>query len=71
MTKDNITEDVKFLLSFAPATHVKDVHPGLMPMFYISGSYEGDRALVQRIQDIVERYEIDVNTIEDLTEEEN
>ena len=69
--KDFITEDIKFLLSFAPATNVKDVHPGLMPMFYLTGSYDGDVALVQRIQSVVERYNIDVDTIEDLVADEH
>lgn len=69
MSKDFITEDIKFLLQFAPATNVDDVHSGLLPMMYLTGSYDGDKALVQRVQDVIARYNIDVDSIDDLMAE--
>lgn len=67
-----IREDIKFLLSFTPATDPDDVDPGLAPMFYITGTYEGDVSLAKRVQEICDRYDVaedidDEN--KDLTEE--
>lgn len=67
-----IREDIKFLLSFAPALAPDDVDSGLAPMFYLTGTYEGDVAVAKRVQDICDRYEVGEDVVdenEDLTEE--
>jgi hypothetical protein len=67
-----IREDIKFLLSFTPATSPDDVDPGLAPMFYVTGTYEGDVNLARQVQEICDRYDVDENIDdenEDLTEE--
>lgn len=49
-------KDIKFLLSFTPGT--KEVPQGLMSMFYITGSYEGDLELNERLREIADRYQV-------------
>ncbi len=51
-----IQEDLEFLVSFAPAKDPLKVEQGLAPMFYVTGSYNGDVALATRVQKICERY---------------
>lgn len=54
-----IREDVEFLLSFLPAKNRKDVEPGLAPMFYVTGTYEGDLVLADRVAEICDRYGVE------------
>ena len=68
--KNDVKDDIEFLLSFVPAIDPKDVYPDLMPMFYVTTTYEGDIKLAKRVQEIVRRYEIDVNSINDIFDEE-
>ena len=63
---EQIREDLKFLLSFVPAKDPKQVEEGLAPMFYITGTFEGDKELARRIKSIINRYGI----VEDDTEED-
>lgn len=64
---EQIKEDIIFLLSFVPAKDPKQVEKGLAPMFYVTGTYEGDVELAKRAQEIQNRYGI----IEDNPEEED
>lgn len=68
-TEEELRADIKFLISFVPATNVDEVESGLNPMFYITGKYEEDVKLIRRVQDIIERYGIMHDTdIENYTE---
>lgn len=49
-------KDIEFLLSFTPG--LDDVPEGLMSMFYMTGSYEGDVDLVERLREIAGRFDI-------------
>jgi hypothetical protein len=50
--------DIEFLLSFAPCDTPADVPSGLSPMFYFTGTYEGDLAIARKIADIKVRHDI-------------
>lgn len=65
MSADQFQDDIKFLLSFAPAETPEQVEPSLSPMFYITGSYEGDRKIAAKIAEIRKRHGIEVGEIED------
>lgn len=56
-----IRQDLEYLLSFVPARCREDVDKGLAPMFYVTGTYEGDIALADRVKEICERYNIEEN----------
>lgn len=58
---DVVKKDIEFLLTFVPATDPNQVQEGLAPMFYITGTYEGDVELAKKIQEICERYSIVVD----------
>ena len=65
MTQDEqVQQDIRFLLSFCPAYKTESVFPGLSPMFYLTGTYNGDVALVTRIEEIIARYQINKDIIE-------
>lgn len=55
---EQVKKDVEFLLTFTPASDPAKVEPNLAPMFYITGTYEGDMKLAKKVQDIRERYGI-------------
>lgn len=56
---EDVKDDIRFLLTLAPsALDPNDVAPDLSPMFYVTGSYEGDVKLISRIKDIRERYDL-------------
>jgi hypothetical protein len=55
---EQVKEDVEFLLRFTPADHPTKVEPDLAPMFYVTGTYEGDLRLAEKVQGIRERYDI-------------
>ena len=55
---EDVKDDIKFLLKLAPASDPNDVVPDLAKMFYATGSYEGDLALVRRVKEIMDRYDI-------------
>ena len=57
-----LEKDIEFLLSFAPVEKAEDVPEGLAPMFYFSGTYEGDVAIANRIEEIKSRYVNSQNT---------
>lgn len=61
MTTPQLKDDIKFLLSFAPALSPDDVTDGLSSMFYITTTYKGDLALAERVEAICERYDININ----------
>jgi hypothetical protein len=69
MTKENngtqLRDDLKFLLSFAPAQSPEHVVAGLAPMFYVTLTYEGDVALAARIEEIRNRYAISEEELDD------
>lgn len=68
MTADvlkQVKEDIEFLLSFTPASDPAEVSQGLAPMFYITGTYEGDLKLAERVHDIRDRYDIPVGDPEE------
>lgn len=60
-----LRDDLKFLLSFAPAQSPEHVVDGLAPMFYVTLTYKGDLELAERVADIRRRYGIDLDEIED------
>lgn len=62
---EQVKEDVEFLLSFTPASGPSEVAPDLAPMFYVSGTYEGDVEIAKRVQIIRERYDIEMNDEEE------
>ena len=62
---DKVHADIEFLLSFVPATRPDQVTEGLAPMFYITGTYEGDLELARKVQEICERYDIVLDHDED------
>ena len=53
-----VKTDVEFLLTFTPASNPSEVVPNLAPMMYVTGTYEGDIKLAEKVQDIRERYDI-------------
>lgn len=55
---EQIKEDIEFLLSFCPAQSLSQVEDNLPPMFYITGSYQGDKEIAARVERICERYQI-------------
>ena len=55
---EKVKDDITFLLNLAPASDPNDVEPNLAPMFYITGTYDGDVTLVSRIKEIRDRYDI-------------
>lgn len=57
-TAEKVREDIEFLLTFIPASDPNQVEQGLAPMFYITGTYEGDVKLATRVKEICERYDI-------------
>ena len=61
MDNEQLHEDLKYLMSFAPAQCPDEVVEGLAPMFYITASYKGDVAIAQRIKEIHERYSIEID----------
>jgi hypothetical protein len=66
---EQVKEDVEFLLSFTPASDPSEVAPDLAPMFYVSGTYEGDIEIAKKVQIIRERYDIETNDEEEDFEE--
>ena len=50
-----IKEDMEFLLHFVPAMDPSQVEPDLMNYQYITGYYDDDVKIVERIADIIER----------------
>lgn len=70
MTDPQLKDDIKFLLSFAPALSPTQVSPGLGGMFYITNSYEGDVALAEKVEAIRNRYGIEIHDVADLDEDE-
>lgn len=55
---EQVKEDIEFLLTFTPASNPSKVVPDLADMFYITGTYEGDKELAEKVQDICTRYDI-------------
>ena len=55
---EKVKEDVEFLLTFTPADDPAKVEPNLAPMFYVTGTYEGDLELAEKVKRIRERYDI-------------
>lgn len=55
---EQIQKDIELLLTFVPARRPEDVEKGLAPMFYVTGTYEGDKKLATQVADICERYGI-------------
>lgn len=51
-----LKKDIEFLLSFAPCDHPEDVPEDLNPMFYFTGTHEGDVNIAKRIEEIKDRY---------------
>lgn len=62
---EQVKEDIKFLLSFTPASDPVEVEPGLAPMFYITLTYEGDVELAKRVKAIRDCYGIEVENPEE------
>jgi len=55
---EQVKEDIEFLLDFTPASNPSEVAPNLAAMMYVTGTYEGDLELAERVQGIRERYDI-------------
>lgn len=53
-------KDMNFLLSFAPATCPSEVAPGLFAACYLTGTYEGDVKVAERVKEIVDRHGLTV-----------
>jgi hypothetical protein len=60
-----LKKDITFLLSFAPADDPQSVPEGLSPMFYFTGTHEGDVEIAKNIADIKSRYITDQTTDSD------
>lgn len=58
---EQVKEDIRFLLSFTPASDPIEVEQGLIAAFYITGTYEGDVELAKRVRIIRDRYDIMVD----------
>jgi hypothetical protein len=56
---DQVKDDISFLLSFVPATHPDDIEEDMFSSYYMTGSYDTEVELINRVRDIVVRYEID------------
>jgi hypothetical protein len=57
MKRDQIREDVRFLLLFIGDRHwARNPIPGLSPMDYGTGSYGGDMEVHRRLSEIEGRY---------------
>lgn len=69
-TAETIRQDIEFLLRFIPATDPKQVEQGLAPMFYITGTYEGDVSLATKVKEICDRYGIVIHNDEEEDYEE-
>lgn len=69
-TAETIRNDIEFLLRFIPATDPKQVERGLAPMFYITGTYEGDVELATKVKEICDRYGIELRNDEEEDYEE-
>lgn len=67
---EQVKEDIKFLLSFTPASDPAEVEPGLAPFLYITLTYEGDVELAKRVKAIRDRYHIEVENPEEEDYEE-
>lgn len=67
---EQVKSDMEFLLTFTPAKDPREVERGLSPMFYVTGTYEGDIELAQRVKDIRDRYDIQDALLEDEDYEE-
>ena len=50
--------DMEFLLSFVPATQVSQVVSGLVSVCYITGNYEDELKLVEKIENIMGKYNL-------------
>lgn len=55
---EQVRKDMEFLLSFTPASNPLEVEPNLAPMFYITGTYEGDVKIAEKVKAIRDRYDI-------------
>ncbi len=64
---DEVRDDIEFLLEFTPASDPSEVEQGLASMFYITGTYEGDVKIAERVHEIRDRYDI---MVEDPEEED-
>lgn len=60
-----IAEDIIFLLSFVPEVNPDKIPGDLPAMFYITGSYIGDLALAERARDIMQRHNIDEESLQE------
>lgn len=59
--KEQMVADMQYLIEqLAPTTNPKEVIPGLSKMFYATNSFEGDVALVTRIKQICDQYNINI-----------
>ena len=58
--------DIKFLIeTLAPASDPNEVVPHLSRMFYATGSYDGDIELATKIKSMCDRYDIEIEEIEE------
>jgi len=64
-TTEQVRKDIEFLLTFVPATDPAKVVKGLAPMFYVTGTYEGDVELAKKAKAIIDRYDIEVDDPEE------
>lgn len=55
---EQVRKDMEFLLSFTPASDPSEVEPNLTTMFYITGTYEGDVKIAEKVKAIRDRYDI-------------
>lgn len=60
-------KDIEFLLSFSPG--IDEVPAGLMAMFYVTGTYQGDVDLVNRLREITKRWNISEDEVTELIDE--
>ena len=65
-TDAQLKNDILFLLSFVPALNKDAVIPDLCATFYFTGSFNGDLELVSKIENIVNRYGVDVDEVDDV-----
>lgn len=68
MTREE-KDDVRFLLSLLPDWAEGEVPEGLDPMFYGTGSAEGDRDVKRRVDEIRAKVEGETSGVEKVVEE--
>lgn len=58
--QSQVKQDLEYLLKFVPATDPQQVQPDLPSVCYITGTFEGDIEVAERVKNIVCEHELTV-----------